>query len=103
MQLTAHETRILKYLEQHGPTHRTDLVVDLASDKSRIGVRAGINGRRFINGSNGATPMIAANWLKRLVENKLVTHHRDRQYFHIAYAITETGRKAIRALQSEGR
>jgi hypothetical protein len=97
--LTKHEMRILRYLDNHGPTHRETLVVDLASDKSRIAERAAFtkSGRRFIRGSNGATPMISANWTKRLVENELVAHHRDRNYFHIAYAITNRGRAWLRA------
>lgn len=98
--LTEHEKRILRYLDQRGLTHRETMVVDLASENSRIASRAR-NGRRYVCGSNGATPMIAYNWTKRLVKVGFVVDHRDRRHFHHGYAITRTGQQLIRAGSDE--
>jgi hypothetical protein len=54
MDLTEHERRILGYLDQHGPTHRSRVVADLANPNSKHAT-----GRT--RGSNAATPMIMAN------------------------------------------
>lgn len=97
--LTAHERRILQYLDQRGPTHREAMVVDLSSETSRIALRAGPKGKRYVQGSNGATPMIAANWCKRLVAANLVLRRNTREGFYDHHEITNTGRKLIRSMQ----
>lgn len=97
---TEHEKRLLRYLDQRGPTHREAMVVDLSSEESRIARRAGPSGRRYVQGSNGATPMIAANWCKRLVAAGFVYRRNDREGFYQHHEITHTGRKFIRGIQS---
>lgn len=102
LNLTEHEKRILSYLDQHGLMHRETMVCDLASENSRIASRAtGFSGRRYVQGSNGATPMIAANWCKRLVAEKLVVCRRDQQGFYMHHEITHAGRRHLRAALQE--
>lgn len=94
--LTEHEKRILRYLDQRGPTHRETMVVDLASETSRIGSRTGPSGKRYVCGSNGATPMIAANWCKRLSAAGLVYRRNARDGFYRHHEITRAGQVLIR-------
>lgn len=95
--LTAHERRILAYLDQHGPTHREKVVCDLASDDSMIGYRRQ-QGRGWTRGSNGATPMIMANWCRRLEAAGLVRHVRsdDRHWQYLHHEITDKGKALLR-------
>ena len=93
--LTAHERRILAYLDQRGPSHRTNVVCDLASPESRIGRMGGRH-----NGSNGATPLIMGKWCKRLEAAGLVQHVRRGGYY-LNHSITDAGRAAIRAALKE--
>lgn len=90
--LTAHERRILGYLDQRGPSHRTNVVCDLASPDSRIGRMRGKH-----NGSNGATPLIMGKWCKRLIAEGLVKEVRAyATNYYQNHEITPTGRLAIR-------
>jgi DNA-binding MarR family transcriptional regulator len=87
------EKRVLGYLDQRGPTHRSTVVCDLASPQSRIGR----NGGRH-NGSNGATPMIMARWCHRLIKDGLVREVREyRHNWYQHHEITDAGRKALRS------
>jgi hypothetical protein len=89
--MTDHERRILAYLDQRGPTHRSRVVSELA----REGTRIASNGGRP-NGSNGAAPLIMASWCRRLIERGFVVQiNRDHYYSH--HEITASGRAALRA------
>ncbi len=94
---TSIEQRVLAYLDQQGPTHRTTIVCDLASPNSRIGRLGGTH-----NGSNGATPLIMAAWCKSLLRDGLVREVRETRgrwanaYRH--HEITDLGREAVRML-----
>lgn len=86
--VTAIERRVLAYLDQHGPSHRSRVVFDLASPESNIG-------SGFVNGSNGAVPLIMGRWCANLIKAGLVKveEHRGRYQCH---AITTAGRSALR-------
>lgn len=92
--LTPIERRVLGYLDQRGPTHRTHVVCDLASPDSRIGRLGGKH-----NGSNGATPLIMGKWCKRLIAKGLVKLVRsDHPYWaYRHHEITAAGRAILRA------
>jgi DNA-binding MarR family transcriptional regulator len=90
--LSAIEKRVLAYLDQRGPTHRSHVVCDLASPDSRIGR----NGGRH-NGSNGATPLIMGKWCKRLLDQGLVREVRQfRTSYYQHHEITDLGRALLR-------
>lgn len=97
--LTPIELRVLAYLDQRGPTHRERVVIDLAGPDSLIASRRGWtkSGNGFLRGSNGATPLIMGKWCKRLREAGLVRDIRDRESHYRHHAITDAGRKLIRA------
>lgn len=97
---TDHELRLLRYLDQHGPTHRGKLVVDLASPDSVIASRAkwSTTGQGYYRGSNGATPMIAARWCRRLIAWGFVREVRSSRYQYQHHAITAAGRQFIRQI-----
>ena len=85
------ERRILAYLDQHGGSaHRRFVCQDLAADGTRLSRFGG-------SGSNGAAPMIMANWCKRLIKARLVVHRRHESGYYRDHTITEAGRKALRA------
>lgn len=63
--LTDHEWRVLRYLDQRGPTDRQVMVRDLSPPDSRIARFGG-------GGSNGFMPALAANWTRRLVAEGFV-------------------------------
>lgn len=102
--LTDHELRILRYLDQRGATDRATMVPDLAGDETRLGR----NGGRH-NGSNGAIPLIAAAWCRRLIAERLVqtkperiawtSRGREISYYRRAvYEITADGRQLLRTV-----
>ena len=92
MTLNPTERRVLAYLDQRGPTHRTNVVCDLASLKSRIGSRGGRH-----NGSNGATPLIMGRWCARLIKEGLVRENRSSEGYYMSHEITAAGRRELRA------
>lgn len=95
---TAIELRVLSYLDQRGPSHRANVVCDLASPESRIGR---LGGRH--NGSNGATPLIMGKWCSRLRKAGLVGLSTTREGYYEHHYITATGKKALRtAIGREG-
>lgn len=91
--LTPHERRILGYLDQRGPTHRSRVLIDLASPDSKWGGKH-LSGRS----SNNAAPMIMANWCRRLEKAGLVKHVRseDQHWSYRHHAITPKGRTLLR-------
>ena len=92
---TGHELRILSYLDQKGPTHRANVVADLASPDSH-------HGRGISNGSNGAVPLVMGSWCKRLIAHRLVQCRYDRDGFYVHHEITALGKAALRAPRGEG-
>jgi hypothetical protein len=94
--LTAIEQRVLSYLDQRGPTHRTNVVCDLASPESRIGQLGGSH-----NGSNGATPLIMGKWCKRLVDQGYVRCIHDHDGYYRHHAITADGKQRLRTILQE--
>lgn len=86
------ERRVLAYLDQRGPSHRTNVVCDLASPESRIGQMGGRH-----NGSNGATPLIMGKWCKRLTAVGFVSMRQTRDGYYMHHEITDKGRAAFRA------
>lgn len=87
---TAHELRILQYLDQRGPMHRSGIVRDLAGPNSKMA-------KGFSGGSNGFVPAIMANWSKRIAKAGLIRRVDDRRGFYCHHEITEAGRKFIRS------
>src|SRR5437868_8268833 len=59
------ERRVLAYLDQHGPTHRSYVVFALARDDSRIGSRRD-RGKIGGGGSNAGVPLIMGACTRRL-------------------------------------
>lgn len=97
---TEHELKLMRYLHQRGPKERRDILVDCASDSSLISLRGRHtkSGRRFINGSNGAAPMIVARWMKRLITEGLVRENRITLSLgrHQDYRLTTRGQQFVR-------
>jgi hypothetical protein len=107
LELTEHERRILAYLDQHGPTHRSRVIADLANPASKWG-RGQLSGR----GSNNASPMIMANWCRRLTvaglvkqrsrasefHNRRGEHYKTLHFYH-HHEITDAGRRKLREEQ----
>jgi DNA-binding MarR family transcriptional regulator len=91
------ERRLLAYLDQHGPTHRERVVVDLAGPESHIGYRRDQK-IGAVRGSNGATPLIMGAWCRRLIAEGLVNQARsdDRFWAYRHHEITAAGRRLIR-------
>jgi hypothetical protein len=86
--LTDHEKRILQYLAKNGETNRRKMVIALAA--------AGTNtAERITNGANGAVPLLAAKWCRRLLKSRLVVDKRDGDANHIAFKILPAGRALI--------
>ena len=99
--MTTLERRILAYLDQQGgAAHRGRMVADLASPESRAG-------RGIHNGSNGAAPLIAGKWCKRLIAAGWVRIRISAPYtnrrgvrlhgFYQDHAITTAGKAALRS------
>jgi DNA-binding MarR family transcriptional regulator len=88
------ERRVLAYLDQRGPTHRSRVVADLAPDDSRSA--------KHQNGSNGATPLIMGSWCRRLDKAGYVRARYDRDAFYVHHEITPKGSAALRALATPG-
>lgn len=89
------ERRVLVYLDQHGPTHRAQMVADLSGPDSRWGIAVRI-GRNAPNG-NGAVPLIAGAWCRRLIPWGLVAIDHHEAGYYRAHAITAAGRRMLRA------
>lgn len=94
MELTPIERRVLVYLDENGPTHRSHVVCDLASTESRIGRLGGKH-----NGSNGAIPLIMGKWCKRLIAAGHVSLVRSQRPYwaYLHHEITEAGRALLRS------
>lgn len=88
--MTPIELRVLAYLDQHGPTHRSEVIAALASDQSRVA-------RGIVNGSNGAAPLIMGKWCARLIRQGLVLQVQRHDGFYLHHAITSEGRRALRS------
>ena len=98
IELTPLERRVLAYLDQKGPTHRANMVTDLVSDESRTAYR---NRKRYgSGGSNGAVPLIAGKWTKRLLTHGFLRDVRCRDFIHRAFEVTPAGRAALRLTET---
>lgn len=89
--MTPIEKRVLAYLDQHGPTHRGQVVSDLSSPESRAG-------QGICNGSNGAAPLIMGKWCAALIKQGFVMQQRARGGHYQNHAITGAGRLALRRI-----
>lgn len=89
MKLWSIERRILSYLDQRGPMHRSTIVADLSGPDSRIG-------KGILNGSNSRVPQLMAAWSRRLVKQGAVKI-RKHDGFYQHHAITDIGRKMLRS------
>jgi hypothetical protein len=89
------ERRVLEYLDQHGPTHRAQIVRDLSGPETRWGGSGPMSGR----GSNGAAPLIMGRWCARLIKAGLVRQNNPPSnfYFYSHHEITDAGRRLLRA------
>lgn len=84
--LTPFRLRLLSYLEQRGPTHRSIAVPDLSPADSKMA-------SRHCRG-NGARLMGA--WCKPLVDAGLVRVNHDEEGWYRSHSITEHGAKELR-------
>jgi hypothetical protein len=91
--LTPIERRVLAYLDQRGPTHRSSMVVDLAAPNTKWGQAA--QGKSAPRG-NGAVPFIAGKWCARLIRAGYVIAHYDRQGYYRHHEVTPEGRRKLR-------
>ncbi|MBU0801389.1 MAG: hypothetical protein KKA05_10380 [Alphaproteobacteria bacterium] len=89
--MTDLERRILSYLDQHGPTHRGDVVAALAGPDSRVA-------KGISNGSNGAVPLIMGKWCRRLIKAGYVAQVQTISGFYGHHMITDAGKRAMRPL-----
>lgn len=102
--LTDHELRILRYLEQRGPSDRQKVVVDLADPDSAIGYRRDHpNHGGGLRGSNGGAPLIMAAWCRRLVAERLVRTQREPVVWTTRTGRKEYDRRAVYEITAEGR
>ena len=94
--MTAHERRILAFLDQRGATHRKDIVWELSAPDSKIG-RARDGGHALGGASSGnGEALIMGAWCRRLIREGLVREVRDAWGFYRGHKITFDGRAAIR-------
>lgn len=89
------ERRLLAYLDQRGPTHRREIVVDLAPDDSRIGWRRDRNANA-LRGSDGGVSLLMGAWARRLIKRGWVQQVDDPQGWYRHHEITPAGRRALR-------
>ncbi len=100
MGLTRHEQRILAFLDQHGPTHRRDVVWELSSPDSKIG-RARDAGSALGGGSSGnGEALIMGAWCRRLIGWGYVEATHDGRGFYCDHLATPKGRAALRQASS---
>lgn len=87
--MTPIERRVLAYLDQHGPSHRTSVVGDLVSPDTKLG-------RGVFRGSNAGVPLIMGRWCAKLIKAGLVVVETHGGGFYRRHAITAAGRAALR-------
>lgn len=97
MKLTDHERRLLGFLDQRGPSHRTDLVHELASSDSKIG-RAREGRYRLGGASSGhAEALIMGSWCRRLIRAGYIVSNTSGIGFYLNHSITRNGMEALRS------
>lgn len=89
------ERRLLAYLDQHGPSRRSEIVMDLASDDSKTGRRRD-QGHKRVGGSNGGAPLLMGAWTRRLIKLGWIEQINSKDGFYQHHAITARGRAAFR-------
>ncbi|MBB5764639.1 hypothetical protein ABEV34_28590 [Methylorubrum rhodesianum] len=93
------ERRVLSYLDQRGPSHRRNVVWDLASPESKIG-RARDTGTAVGGGSSSnGEAMIMGAWCRRITSLGFVRPVTDARGFYRHHEITPEGRAVLRGRQ----